>query len=76
MLSYQQLGAQVLQASTLVRDLLYVSPELGAGSQAVRGGIPVLFPQFADRGPLKKHGFARDLPWQLVEGNRPLEPKG
>lgn len=26
-----------------------------------------MFPQFADRGPLKKHGFARDLPWRLRE---------
>ncbi|MDP4609070.1 MAG: D-hexose-6-phosphate mutarotase [Burkholderiaceae bacterium] len=39
----------------------------GQANQAVRGGVPVLFPQFDDRGPLKKHGFARDLPWQLVE---------
>ena len=56
-----------MQASTLAGDLLYVSPVSVAGTQAVRVGKPVLFPQFADRGPLKKHGFARDLPWQLVE---------
>ena len=34
----------------------------------IRGGIPVIFPQFADRGPLPKHGFARLLPWRLLEG--------
>jgi len=30
---------------------------------AIRGGIPLVFPQFAERGPLRKHGFARTLPW-------------
>ena len=34
---------------------------------AVRGGIPVCFPQFAARGPLPKHGFARTSEWELVE---------
>lgn len=33
----------------------------------IRGGIPVVFPQFSDRGPLPKHGFARTLPWEVVE---------
>jgi len=30
---------------------------------AVRGGIPVIFPQFAAQGPLPKHGFARVAEW-------------
>jgi len=31
---------------------------------AIRGGIPVIFPQFADQGPLPKHGFARTTAWE------------
>ncbi len=31
---------------------------------AIRGGIPVIFPQFADQGPLPKHGFARTAAWE------------
>lgn len=33
---------------------------------AIRGGIPVIFPQFGARGPLPKHGFARLVEWELT----------
>lgn len=48
-------------------EQLYLSPrsEFTPG-KAIRGGVPVCFPQFAERGPLPKHGFARTLPWELV----------
>ncbi|HSW08188.1 D-hexose-6-phosphate mutarotase [Aquabacterium sp.] len=50
-------------------ERLYLSPQAVAGEgQAVRGGIPVIFPQFEKRGPLPRHGFARNRAWQWVEG--------
>lgn len=47
-------------------EQLYLSPRSGfAAGQAIRGGVPVVFPQFSDRGPLPRHGFARNRDWQL-----------
>ena len=37
---------------------------------AIRGGVPVIFPQFADFGSLTKHGFARVQPWHLMGEGR------
>lgn len=48
-------------------ERLFVSPRSAfAPDSAIRGGIPVVFPQFANEGPLPKHGFARNMVWQLV----------
>lgn len=59
-------GAQLLQASLAGRDLFYLSPGPHQPQAARRGGIPVLFPQFAGNGPLPKHGFARHRDWTLT----------
>lgn len=37
------------------------------GSRAIRGGVPVIFPQFAERGDGMRHGFARVSDWRLED---------
>lgn len=61
------------------QDILYLDAERFANpQQSVRGGIPILFPICGDipgdvylhRGQsytLKRHGFARDLPWEVSD---------
>lgn len=34
------------------------------GSRAIRGGVPVIFPQFSERGSGMRHGFARVSTWR------------
>jgi len=48
-------------------DSLYLSAasEFRDGA-AIRGGVPVVFPQFSSWGPLPKHGFARNRAWELI----------
>lgn len=68
-------GAQVVSwRDSHGRERLYLSPQTGGALnnaptdvavQPIRGGIPVCFPQFSDRGSLPKHGFARIRFWQL-----------
>jgi glucose-6-phosphate 1-epimerase len=36
-----------------------------SGKSAIRGGIPVIFPQFSTEGPLPRHGFARTSVWAV-----------
>jgi glucose-6-phosphate 1-epimerase len=36
------------------------------GGAAIRGGVPVIFPQFATRGAGRRHGFARLCHWRLT----------
>jgi glucose-6-phosphate 1-epimerase len=61
-------GAQLLSWQSGGREQLYWSAlSQPAPGRAVRGGVPVCFPQFSDRGPLTKHGFVRISTWQVTE---------
>lgn len=61
-------GGQLLSwipAGGVERLFLSERARYGEGA-SVRGGVPVIFPQFNERGPLPRHGFARNRPWQVV----------
>lgn len=48
-------------------EQLFVSETARCGpGEAVRGGIPVVFPQFSSLGSLPRHGFARNREWRLM----------
>lgn len=66
-------------------ERLYLSPLMPEPGQAMRGGVPVIFPQFNQRGPdfnVPRHGFARNLPWEegqpealQLEADRAADPE-
>ncbi len=65
-----QQGAQVLSWHAAGAERLFLSPTAACdGSSAIRGGVPVCFPQFNQRGNLPKHGFVRNMTWRLLDGN-------
>ena len=56
-------------------EMLFLSARSAlAPGRPIRGGIPIIFPQFADTGPLPMHGLLRTLPWTLTETG--TEPTG
>ncbi len=60
-------GAHVLSWVAQGRERLFLSERnVWNGQAAIRGGVPVCFPQFNQRGDLPKHGFARNVAWQFV----------
>jgi glucose-6-phosphate 1-epimerase len=64
-------GGQVLEWTPVGSEVsrLWLSPDWRCGpGAAIRGGVPVVFPQFSDRGPLPKHGIARDREWEALSG--------
>ena len=63
-----RLGGQVISwIPADGRERLFLSERARYdGSVAIRGGIPVCFPQFSGLGSLPKHGLVRTRHWQVV----------
>lgn len=60
-------GAQVTSWKNEYREeLLFVSNKaIFKPPKAIRGGIPICFPQFSNHGSLEAHGFARNRFWSI-----------
>jgi glucose-6-phosphate 1-epimerase len=68
-ITIKALGAQLWQARLDGSEVFYQSPL----PPHTRGGVPVLFPQFADTGSLPKHGWARQLLWKTIAAGYAVE---
>jgi glucose-6-phosphate 1-epimerase len=60
-------GAHVTGFVAQGKEVLFMSKQaIFAKGTALRGGIPICWPQFSGRGKLPAHGFARTAEWQLL----------
>ncbi|KAI7741502.1 hypothetical protein M8C21_007732 [Ambrosia artemisiifolia] len=69
------LGGQVISwRNDRGEELLFASHKAnGKAPKAIRGGIPICFPQFGSCGSLEQHSFARNKVWS-VDDNPPSLP--
>ncbi|KAK4477367.1 hypothetical protein RD792_016588 [Penstemon davidsonii] len=69
-------GGQVVSWKNEKRqEMLFMSNKaIFRPSKAIRGGIPICFPQFSNLGSLEQHGFARTRLWSLDSSPSPLPP--
>lgn len=49
-----------------VEQIFMSSATAYGGGKAMRGGVPVCWPQFNTRGPYGKHGFVRNTMWTQI----------
>lgn len=67
-------GAHVTSWIAAGKEQLFVSESSAfSPDEPIRGGIPIIFPQFGD-GPLPKHGFARTEEWHPMHAE--VSPDG
>lgn len=70
-------GAHVTSWRTAAgREWIFTSEQAQfAEGKAIRGGVPIIFPQFNAFGSGPRHGFARSLPWQLAHPAGPASER-
>jgi len=54
------------QLTNLNFSFLFSSKAIFKEEKAIRGGVPIIFPQFGG-GPLPQHGFGRNSKFDLLE---------
>jgi glucose-6-phosphate 1-epimerase len=75
-LTVVQQGAQLVSWVSGGRERLYLSPRnVYDGHTPIRGGVPICFPQFNQRGSLPKHGFVRNMAWQMGDATPCGQPE-
>lgn len=53
--------------TTRGREWMFLSDQaVFQEGEAIRGGVPVIFPQFSGFGSGQRHGFARNMKWRLL----------
>jgi len=69
-------GAQVLswKRANGVEMLFLAQNSQYAAGEPMRGGIPVVFPQFGSMGTLPMHGLIKAAMWEIVENSK--DPNG
>ena len=59
-------GGQLLSWKSKGEEIFYLSKQAKAdGKSPIRGGVPICFPQFSNFGNILKHGFARQVLWNV-----------
>lgn len=75
-LRISKFGGHIISWKINDNELLWISKcSVMDCTNPIRGGIPICFPQFADNGPLKLHGFARETVWNVVDDNDNVKNK-
>ena len=76
-------GAHVVSWNAIIsgvsNEFLFLSSKsLLDGTKAIRGGVPICWPQFGGRGKLQQHGFARNKTWKYIGASNGVrqDPKG
>lgn len=69
-------GGQIVSWKNQRRqELLFMSSKaVIKPPKAIRGGIPICFPQFGNLGNLERHGFARNRLWEVDSSSAPASP--